>query len=122
MYLHSMFKQLQTFKITNLDKRGSPKEETKHVGHDVITDHTRNGHNEPDHTKNSLHGRCMDICIKVQNNWILIRFRELDKEPLTYQIIPSNRLWMMRWDWVTTIRRVTWVQPNCADGHKINDV
>lgn len=68
MYLHSMFKQLQTFKITNLDKRGSPKEETKHVGHDVITDHTRDGHNEPDHTKNSLHGRCMDICIKVQNN------------------------------------------------------
>lgn len=54
MYLHSRFKQLQTFKITNLDKRGSPKEETKHVGHDVITDHTRNGHNEPDHTKNSL--------------------------------------------------------------------
>jgi len=26
--------------------------------------------------------------------------------------MPSNRLWMMRCDWVTTISRVTWVQPN----------
>lgn len=34
---------------------------------------------------------------------------------LTHQIIPSNRLWMMRWDWVTTISRVTWVHPNCGE-------
>lgn len=34
---------------------------------------------------------------------------------LTHQIIPSNRLWMMRWDWVTTISRVTCVQPNCGE-------
>lgn len=32
---------------TNLNKWGSTKEETEHVGHNVITDHTGNGHNEP---------------------------------------------------------------------------
>lgn len=30
----------------------------------------------------------------------------------THHIIPSNRLWMMRCDWVTTISNVTWVHPN----------
>lgn len=35
-----------------------------------------------------------------------------------YQIIPSNRFWMTRWDWVTTINRVTWVQANWNGKHK----
>lgn len=29
-----------------------------------------------------------------------------------YQIIPSNRFWMTRCDWVTTINSVTWVHAN----------
>lgn len=37
----------------------------------------------------------------------------------THQIIPSNRLWMMRCDWVTTISNVTWVQPNWKRGEHI---
>lgn len=35
-----------------------------------------------------------------------------------YQIIPSNRFWITRWDWVTTINRVTWVQANWNGKHK----
>lgn len=31
----------------------------------------------------------------------------------THHIIPSNKLWITRCDWVTTISKVTWVQPNC---------
>ena len=40
---------------TNLDERGAAKEETKHVSHNVITDHTGNRHNEPMKTKESSH-------------------------------------------------------------------
>lgn len=32
-----------------LDERGAAEEKAKHVGHNVITDHTGNWHNEPDH-------------------------------------------------------------------------
>lgn len=32
---------------TDLDEWGAAEEETKHVGHDVITDHAGNWHNEP---------------------------------------------------------------------------
>ncbi len=37
------------------------------------------------------------------------------QEASSYQIIPSNRLWMIKWDWVTTISKVTWVQPNWGE-------
>lgn len=39
---------------TDLDERGAAEEEAKHVGHDVITDHTGNWHNEPIETKKSF--------------------------------------------------------------------
>lgn len=35
-----------------------------------------------------------------------------------YQIIPSNRFWITRCDWVTTINKVTWVQANWNAKHK----
>lgn len=35
-----------------------------------------------------------------------------------YQIIPSNRFWITRCDWVTTINKVTWVQANWNGKHK----
>ncbi len=34
-----------------------------------------------------------------------------------YQIIPSNRFWITRCDWVTTINKVTWVQANWKHKH-----
>lgn len=40
---------------TDLDERGAAEEETEHVGHDVITDHTGNWHNEPVQTQRPLH-------------------------------------------------------------------
>lgn len=54
--LHNWFTELKRMMIqTNLDKRGAAKEETKHVGHNVITDHTGNWHNEPIQTQESSH-------------------------------------------------------------------
>lgn len=50
-----MFMQLLRTIMTNLDERGAAEEETKHVGHNVITDHTGNWHNEPIWTKKSFH-------------------------------------------------------------------
>lgn len=47
------------------------------------------------------------------------REKESCPTAVTHQIIPSNRLWITRCDWVTTISSVTWVQPNCK-GRKIN--
>ena len=35
-----------------LNKRGAPKEEAKHVGHDVVDNHHHDWHNEPNHTYN----------------------------------------------------------------------
>lgn len=39
---------------TDLDERGAAKEETEHVGHDVVTDHTGNWHDEPVETKEAF--------------------------------------------------------------------
>lgn len=149
---------------TNLDERGAAEEETKHVGHNVITDHAGNWHNEPIQTKKSwcqshtwdydnvlyetrheaiwkstwiLQANCLYMLKAykwIELDFNIIRFylwrthqREEaidsvklysikgDEGLFTHQIIPSNRLWMIRWDWVTTISRVTWVQPNCGD-------
>lgn len=36
---------------TDLDERGAAEEEAEHVGHDVVTDHAGNGHDEPTHTE-----------------------------------------------------------------------
>lgn len=38
-------------KRSDLDERSAAKEEAKHVGHDVVTDHTGNGNDEPSETK-----------------------------------------------------------------------
>lgn len=38
-------------KRSDLDERSAAKEEAKHVGHDVVTDHTGNGNDEPGETK-----------------------------------------------------------------------
>lgn len=40
---------------TNLDERSAAEEETKHVGHNVVTDHTGYWHNEPIQTQKSFH-------------------------------------------------------------------
>lgn len=40
-------------KRTDLDERSAAKEEAKHVGHDVVADHTGNGNDEP--TENESH-------------------------------------------------------------------
>lgn len=42
-----MLTQWLTTIITNLNERGAAEEETKHVRHNVITDHTGNWHDEP---------------------------------------------------------------------------
>lgn len=52
-----------------LDKWGPTKEEAKHIGHDVITDYTRNGDNEPgklNQSKNQLYQN--DTLQSPQNN------------------------------------------------------
>lgn len=46
-----MIRKLRIRDGTNLDERGAAEEETKHVGHNVITDHTGDWHNEPIQTK-----------------------------------------------------------------------
>lgn len=46
--------------------------------------------------------------------------RESSLTAITHQIIPSNRLWITRCDWVTTISNVTWVQPNCNRRKRIS--
>lgn len=37
-------------------------------------------------------------------------------------INPSNILDIMKYDWVTTIKRVTWVQANCGNEDTQNDI
>lgn len=49
-----MIRKLRIRDGTNLDERGAAEEETKHVGHNVITDHTGDWHNEPIQTKNEF--------------------------------------------------------------------
>lgn len=46
---------LQIMMQTDLDERGAAKEESKHVGHNVITDHTGNWHYKPIQTRESSH-------------------------------------------------------------------
>lgn len=53
---------------TNLDERGAAEEETKHVGHNVVTDHTGNWHNEPVQT-NKSHARLNLTRWMKQNIW-----------------------------------------------------
>ncbi len=47
--------------------------------------------------------------------WIL---RQVCQVRWAYQIIPSNRFWITRCDWVTTSNKVTWVHANWNDKHK----
>lgn len=42
---------LDIVKRTDLDERSAAKEEAKHVGHDVIADHTGDGNDEPNENK-----------------------------------------------------------------------
>lgn len=42
-----VYKAKNNGETTNLDERGAAEEEAKHVGHNVIADHTGNWHNEP---------------------------------------------------------------------------
>lgn len=37
--------------LEDLDEGGASKEEAKHVGHDVVTDHAGDGNDEPDETR-----------------------------------------------------------------------
>ena len=46
-----IYKAKTDSEATNLDERGAAEEETKHVRHDVITDHTGNWHDEPIQTQ-----------------------------------------------------------------------
>lgn len=39
---------MESSRVTHLDERGATEEETKHVGHDVVTDDAGNWHDEPD--------------------------------------------------------------------------
>lgn len=57
--------------------------------------------------------------VKIQGFFQAAETKPAQGAEQTHQIIPSNRLWMMRWDWVTTISNVTWVQPNCKRGEHL---
>lgn len=59
---------------THLDERGAAEEEAEHVGHDVVTDHAGNWHDEPVQTERSLY---QTVFMKQQ-----LLFQELWKKHL----------------------------------------
>lgn len=110
--LKYIWRSLSVVERTDLDERSAAKEEPKHVGHDVVTDHTGNWNDEP---IGKSHWHLKPIIINMFKHSFEMSAGHASSCLLAHQIIPSNRLWMMRWDWVTTISRVTWVHPNCGE-------
>lgn len=68
---------------------------------------------------NQRKGRITGLEGKAPVHWKHL-LNERENSLITHQIIPSNRLWITRCDWVTTISNVTWVQPNCKRRKRVN--
>lgn len=68
-----------------LDEWGPTKEEAKHIGHDVITDHTGNGDNEPRKLNQSKNQLYQDDTAKVHKTMLFINF---STKITTYYLLP----------------------------------